>query len=85
MGIRADRKYEFHALARLLVDRRSDPVDQDSSQFPAPYRARRLLQKRAVSLRSSRFDNCKCGRADDLGFGRLDCVALQDNGQFGLE
>src|SRR6267378_476733 len=84
-GHRCRSKYEFHALARLLVDRRSNPADQDSSQFPAPYRACWLLRKRAASLRSSRFDNYKCGRADGPGFGCLDCVALQGNDQFGLE
>src|SRR6266480_749811 len=78
-------KYELHALARLLVDRRSNPADLDSSQFPALYPARRLLQKRATSLRLSRFDNCKCGHVDGPGFGYLDCAALRDNAAFDLQ
>src|SRR5207249_9469466 len=78
-------KYEFRVLARLLVDRRSNPADPDSSRFPPPYPARRLLQKRAASLRLSRFDNCKCGRVDGPGFGCLDCEALRDNAAFDLQ
>src|SRR5436190_17466216 len=78
-------KYEFHVPARVVAGGHSNPADQDNSQFPAPYQAGLLPRKPAASLHSSRFDSCKCGRADGPGFECLDCVMLQGTGRFGLE
>src|SRR5213082_1492975 len=84
MCIRADRNTSS-VFARLLVARRSNPADQDSSRFPPPYPARRLLQKRAASLHLSRFDSYICGRVDEPRSEYLDCAALQDNAAFDLQ